>query len=438
MEAELIVYSWGGRSYALFHNSMDDQPFPKRIEDYDEKFNMTTFQILLNGVGIVFDYGEHIYTFGKALRDPHGEEECREPKKIEKFENEKIVEICGSYGVHDSHTLFLNKRMEVFGCGTNANWQAAGKAGLGSMILTPMLVTQTGPISHITCGYRFSGAISQWKTKILSWGYNRFGTLGNGSSFVDLRVSGPEEVKGLIDKDCRVEMLGMGVRHSMAMTTSVKDSLNRRVWVWGGAYLGQAGNGSRDLEDHPCASEVKYFAEEGIPIKKIACGAFCCAVLTANGEALLWGSNSIGCCGVGEKNTKWVLIPTKIHFLAEGSPMSELVCLDITCSRDHSLALCADVASNDNRRVCFSWGSKYRGELGRGDVLPEDIYAPKEILFFRGLEEDYAVTRIGVGYVSSYCFVEKLSKFHLDDQDVQDEKLELLFQLAILWVVHEQ
>jgi len=81
------AYSWGGGSYALFHDSMETQLLPKKIEDYDEKFNMRTYQILLNGISVVFDFDGHIYSFGKTLSDPKEEVEHREPKKIE---SEKI------------------------------------------------------------------------------------------------------------------------------------------------------------------------------------------------------------------------------------------------------------------------------------------------------------------------------------------------------------
>jgi len=217
----------------------------------------------------------------------------------------------------------------------------------------------------------------------------------------DLDRSGVKEVTGLINEEWKVDSLALGVRSSMALTISVKSSLAKRVWVWGGANLGQAGNGSIDEEDHPVPSEVKYFREKRIAIEKIASGAFHCAVLTVNGELFMWGSNTVGRCGNAKKDGEPVSIPTKVQFIVEESPNSKLACLDILCARDHSLAVCTEMGGSDNRRICFSWGSKYCGELGHGEDGTENFCSPKEILFFRGLEEDYAVTRMGVGYISS-------------------------------------
>jgi len=53
-----------GRYGCLYHDSHNNELVPRRIEDFNPKFDMKTFKLLQNGVSIIFDFESRIYSFG--------------------------------------------------------------------------------------------------------------------------------------------------------------------------------------------------------------------------------------------------------------------------------------------------------------------------------------------------------------------------------------
>jgi len=420
---KIDVYSWGQGSYALFHKSEDEEVLPRLIEDFDPKYDIGTYQLLINGVTVVFDERGGIYSFGNGDNGQlgHGDENyVLEPKRIEVLSEEKIVQICGGY----FHTLFRNDRLEVFGCGANDDWQAIGRQGDNGSenVVIPVLVQLSARLSFIACGACNGGGLNETRTKILTWGSNAKGMLGNGSMPGELRRGVAQEMIGEIQGEWRVDAVCMGYWHSLMLTTSVADSpTKKKLWICGGNRFSQHGNGTFDVGDYPVASTIRYFEERNIDIKNIACGNDFNAVIALSGSLFMWGGNDSGECGI--RGVRAVNVPRRVSF---GESSSMVLCLSVSCSYRNCLALIGEM--NSTLRSLYSWGYRTSNRDER-----DETGLPKEIPYFVQHEEAdcMEIVKIGVGDESYCCFVQK-TLFHMNDLDLQDEKLDFLRDLNIL------
>jgi len=447
---ELEVFTWGrGEYFCLFHDSKEDEPIPRKIECSDPIFDVSTFKMIRNRCCIVYDYEGRIYSFGYGGSGMlgHGDDSVKQesPKLIESLAKERIIEVCGSF-MGFQHTLFLNFRKKVFGCGSNRFWQAIGRknevfvdASEDENVLRPLPVLLAHPVCSIACGDCFSMAVVDLRTKILSFGHNGYGALGNGTLYNDERVGAPQEVVGAIT-DWRVDSLCMGSNHCMALTSGKDGKCPSRLWIWGANSYFQHGSGEDDTDDHPVAASVSFFEVNSIAIAKISCGMVHNAVISSGGNLFMWGGNSAGLCAVDATMANdmgsCVSVPVKVSFSPNEQRGESYRCLDIFCSKWNSFAICEHESERHTRRVCFSWGRTDFGQLGHGeDVIPvgEDdvILRPKEIAFFGRYEEDFTVREFGGNGESSFCVVEK-PFFHLKDPILQDDKLELCKLLDII------
>jgi len=212
------------------------------------------------------------------------------------------------------------------------------------------------------------------------------------------------------------------------MTTSLEAfPKKKKLWVWGYNSAGQHGNGSWDKGEHSVASFVTYFAEKELELHKIACGPMHSAVISSE-NLFMWGNHGGYLCGCVSMAYR-VAIPTKVNFVNLRKGLN-VRCVDVQCSKNHNLAICEEVDPyrGNTRKVLYSWGICDSGRLGH-DTERRNVCIPRKILFFSDDGEDCTVIKIGVGPKSSYCVFEK-KFFHLNDQGLQEEKIEFL---KVLW-----
>jgi len=275
----------------------------------------------------------------------------------------------------------------------------------------------------ISCGFGFSGVLTSSRKNCILWGSNAWGKQGNRYTFQERKHNRPTKVWGEILLEKKVDMLCMGDSYAMALTTSRNGK--KKVWIWGKQY-------DDNVRDYPIACPVPYFEERNIKVKKIACGSYERAVITKKGVLYLWG---YGLVMKGSGITA-VTVPTKIKFRKRLKGV-KIVCLDISNSDEHSLALCEIQSQNERQRACFYWGSRERGVICDAESMFERVNVkrlrPREITFFSGSEfGDCSLKKIGVGIETMYCFVENIF-FYLNDLSLQDDKLGLLKDLQNLF-----
>src|SRR5437762_612952 len=139
-------------------------------------------------------------------------------------------------------------------------------AGLLIAIATTLVLAGAVPAS--TPAYR-----------LVAWGSNQSGQLGNGSSGED--VDGAVLVRG------RATSVAAGANHSLALRPS------GRVAAWGGNEAGQVGDGTTGR------SSVAVAVSRLRGVTAIAAGARFALALLGDGTVMAWGDNRAGELGDG-------------------------------------------------------------------------------------------------------------------------------------------
>jgi alpha-tubulin suppressor-like RCC1 family protein len=143
-----------------------------------------------------------------------------------------------------------------------------------NQILVPAIMTSSG-LMH-TCAVTATG-------KVLCWGNNEYGQLGNGTT---TNRSTPANVVGL---SSGVVSVGAGMSHTCIVTAS------GGVKCWGDNYFGQLGDGSIYLYRSDPVDVVGL--SSGVASVS-AGGMYTCAVMSAGGVKC-WGRNDYGQLGDG-------------------------------------------------------------------------------------------------------------------------------------------
>jgi alpha-tubulin suppressor-like RCC1 family protein len=197
-------------------------------------------------------------------------------------------------------------------------------------------------------GTRFSAGLYhtlalQPDGKVLSWGDNRFGQLGDGT-FTNRAAA--RVISGLSGVS-----LSAGGFHNLVLQS------DGTVAAWGHAAYGQLGNGvatpppSSGPPPLPTIRVPTPLILTGFPaLAKLAAGDYHSVAITVDGTVLSWGPNWYGQLGDGTMATRFIPVPVSglddVTNLAPGSR--------------HNLAVLEDGS-------VWSWGRNDYGQLGHGN-----------------------------------------------------------------------
>jgi alpha-tubulin suppressor-like RCC1 family protein len=143
-----------------------------------------------------------------------------------------VIQIASGCG----HSLALLANGSIFVWGQNQY----GQLGIGTVFQTNSPVMVTGGLSNviqISGGAYHSLALLE-NGNVYSWGWNRYGQLGDGTN--SNRTS-PVLISGISD----VIQLGGGAYHSLALLE------NGRIYSWGGNEYGELGDGASNNSNLP-------------------------------------------------------------------------------------------------------------------------------------------------------------------------------------------
>jgi alpha-tubulin suppressor-like RCC1 family protein len=133
--------------------------------------------------------------------------------------------------------------------------------------------------------------------KVMAWGYNRDGQLGNGT-----RDSGwtPAEVTGLD----RVVGIAAGIASFAGNSFSGAVRDDGTVWLWGSGVSGVMGNGIENPSpDDPGGRNLLPVQVKGLTnVKTLSLGFGHAGVLLGDGTLRMWGHNGFGQLGLGTRN----------------------------------------------------------------------------------------------------------------------------------------
>ena len=210
-------------------------------------------------------------------------------------------------------------------------------------------------VTAIASGGMHSLALCADET-LVSWGYNSSGQLGNGG--IGNSNSSPVRVKldGILAGK-RVVAMACGYAHSLALCS------DGTLAAWGGNTLGQLGNNTATTITYSSAPVAvdQTGVLAGKSVIAIACGTNHCMVLCADGTLAAWGDNSSGQLGNNSTTNSSVPVPVNQSGVLAGRTVTAIAGVG-----DHALALCADGA-------VAAWGNNGDGRLGNNSTTNSSV-----------------------------------------------------------------
>jgi alpha-tubulin suppressor-like RCC1 family protein/phosphodiesterase/alkaline phosphatase D-like protein len=227
-----------------------------------------------------------------------------------------------------------------------------GQVGDGSTTrrLIPTSVNDSGVLAGKTVvavsgGYLHSLALCS-DGSLAAWGYNSHGQLGNDST-----VASPVPVipSGVL-AGRTVVAISAGPFHNLALCS------DGTVAAWGNNNYGQLGNGNTV----PCRVPVlvkPVGALAGKQVVGVAAGSYHSFALCADGSVAAWGYNDEG--ELGDGTTQAASVPVAINMT--GTLAGKRIA-SLAAGQYHTLALCTD-------GTLAAWGYNNRGQLGNQSTL---------------------------------------------------------------------
>lgn len=274
-------------------------------------------------------------------------------------EEDSINEVAAG----SAHSLALTSDGRVLSWGRNHLGQL-GDGGTTSRATPSEVDLPRGvSVTDVAAGAAHSLALTADGT-LLAWGDNSYGQLGDGTT---TNRSTPVEIR-LPAAITITELATGGLYHSLALTDE------GHLLSWGRNNYGQVGDGTDRDRVRPRYVDLP----EDVTVTQAGVGGWHSLAVTEGGRVLSWGQNTFGQLGDSTKTARNA--PTHVT-LAEDTTVAEVA----TGSQYHSLARTTD------GRV-LAWGANSSGELGDGTTEHRD--APVET----ALPDEITVTGLGAGY----------------------------------------
>ena len=231
----------------------------------------------------------------------------------------------GTAAVAPSHVVASWGEGGLLGDGTTTSRSRYVDIGAGASVVQ----VATGWGTRVGHGLAVRSDGTAW-----TWGFNREGELGDGTTTDRLA---PVQVTGLTG----VTQAAGGCTHSLALRS------DGTVWAWGANGAGQLGRGTIS------ADEVTPAPVSGLAgVTTIAAGCGFSLALRSDGSVWAWGGNTVGQLGNG--STASSAVPVKITGVSQVTA--------IAAGWDSAVAVVAGGAS------VWSWGGNDNGQLGNGTL----------------------------------------------------------------------
>jgi alpha-tubulin suppressor-like RCC1 family protein len=207
-------------------------------------------------------------------------------------------------------------------------------------------------IAAIAGGERHNAALDV-NGKVWTWGWNRFGMLGLGTTCSnpdapDCMGTTPAQVPSLTN----VKAIAARGYHTLALKE------NGTVWAWGYNDSGRLGDGTNLDRNEPVP--VGGLTGHG-GVLAISGGGDVSAALMADHTLMAWGTNENGAVGNGVINPNGQWTPVAV---SPSTGLSNVV--SIATGWDHMVALAQDGS-------VWTWGLNTDGELGNGTTISSSV-----------------------------------------------------------------
>lgn len=376
------VWSWGQNIYGQLGNgSQTDNPLPTRIPSLTGVVAIAACHDY-SGCGAALTADGSVYTWGN-----NGVGQLGDGTRTNRSTPAKILDGVSDLRVGSAWMLARKTDTTVLGWG----WDHAGLLdSVDAMVTSPRPVDRLAGAEPLAVGY-FHGFARGANGKLLAWGKNELGELGDGSRSPrsqPVEVALPEPVLAV----------------DAGLWTSAAIGASGKIYAWGDNAYGEVGDGTRrgasprpgqvaglppmaavaagDAHSLVLAESGRIYAFgtnshgelglgnttmasgpqllAGLSAKALAAGAQHSLALSPQGEVFAWGANGAGQLGDGSQTGRGT--PAKVAGVPRGV-------VAIAAGGDHSLALSA------NGQV-WGWGANSSGELGPSAALFLSVPTP--------------------------------------------------------------
>jgi alpha-tubulin suppressor-like RCC1 family protein len=314
--------------------------------------------------GVLYSWGDN--TVGQ-LGDGSGQNQAQ-PVRV------KISEKMAAISCGQDHVLATGFTGKVYAWGWNYRGQVAASMDV-NMVPTPQKIhffEQKNIVVHqIVAGYQHSMALTD-QGIVYTWGDNSMGQLGTGMNSEQPFSNVPTSVSGLPP----ISLIGAGEDQSFAQSIT---SNQIALYAWGDNSVGQLGTGSvSDRPNYlPIKSNITNMRGFG-PITQIVGGAGHTLAILYNGDVFVWGSNTFGQLGLGDKIDRYN--PTLLR-LANQARIAHA-----------SGGLLHSLVVDENGNV-WGFGGNSSGQCGDGDR--QDLESP--------VQTSVSATYVAAGKFFSAC-----------------------------------
>jgi alpha-tubulin suppressor-like RCC1 family protein len=268
-----------------------------------------------------------------------------------------IAVAAGTY-----HTVALKSDGSVWTWGRNNDGQLGDGTTAGKTTPVPVKgAGGSGTLSDVVAVAAGAGHTVALKSdgSVWAWGYNVYGQLGDGTTFVR---NTPVQVKdgggsGTLSDVVAVAASGY---HTVALKS------DGSVWAWGANFYGELGDGTTDPKATPVQVKGQAGAGTLSGVVGVATGDYHTVALKSDGGVWAWGANVYGELGDGETVDKSTPVPVKGQ---DGvGTLSGVVAVAVASY--HTVALKSDGGVS-------AWGGNNLGQLGDGKT--DDKSTPVQV-----------------------------------------------------------
>jgi len=195
--------------------------------------------------------------------------------------------------------------------------------------------------------------VLQWaSTRLVAWGYNGSGALGNNTTTNSAIAVGVDMSGALAGK--RLVALAAGASYNLALCA------DGTLVAWGSNSYGQLGNNSTSNLSAPgLVTQTGVLA--GRTVVAIAAGTFHNLVLCADGTLASWGYNYSG--QLGNNSTTNSSVPVMVN---QTGVLAGKTVVALAAGASYNLALCSD-------GTLAAWGDNGAGELGNATTANSSV-----------------------------------------------------------------
>ncbi|HET7017105.1 MAG TPA: hypothetical protein VFI65_24495 [Streptosporangiaceae bacterium] len=190
--------------------------------------------------GRVLAWGDNSYG---QLGDGNFTGVARKPLSVKLPGGVKIAEVaCGAF-----HNLAVTTTGLVYGWGYNAHGELGDKSVANADLPVRVALPTGTRVSQVSAGVNHSVALTA-AGHVLAWGFDIYGQLGDGTT---APVSRDVPVRVKFSAPVKIKAIGAGRDHAVVITTA------GRVLAWGYNFYGQLGNGGLASSARPVPVRLK-------------------------------------------------------------------------------------------------------------------------------------------------------------------------------------